>query len=177
MAQQAQQAQQPTQQAQQPSLLNLYLHPDLDNNINGRPLPKTPLSGPSGMHNDQQQPSQEGSGNSTNAAQCLMPPADCTLATAQLYQLAAEDPDPSPSAITAVEDRPAAHAHTEADHKPAAVLSIPDADVQSVSWAASSPQLMCCPLTQVSPTPAPALLVQHESCHTTCTCCIIFMKI
>ena len=176
-AQQAQQAQQPLQQAQQPSLLNPHLHPDLDNNINGRSLPKTPLSGPSGMHNNQQQPSQEGFGNSINAAQCLLPPADCTLATAQLYQLAAEEPDPSPSAVTAVE-RPAAHAHTEADHTLATVLSIPDADVQPVSWAASSPQLMCCPLTQVSPTPAPALLVQHKSCYTTCTCCMdIFMKI
>ena len=140
------------QMTPQPTHLLPELKPDFSGDTSG---PNTPLSS---MRDERQQTTHEHFGTASSEAQCSLLQADHTTASTPHKQPAA-GVAPAPSAApvasadcTVAGTATAGIAHTEADQAPSSTMLTP-ADVQSMSWAASSPQLMCCPLTQVSPLP------------------------
>ena len=114
-----------------------------------------PLSALTGMHDETQQTTHKDSGPLSNAAPCpSLEGAD--YSAAQQKQPAIETASPPLAAhahaspFTSIQNNLANTVRTDAEQAPSSSSS-PSASIQLTYWAASSPELMCCPLTQVSP--------------------------
>ena len=160
------------QQAQPLSPQTTQLLPELIPDLSAESSPNTPLSSFTGMHDERQQTSHKASSTLSNTTPCpLLIGADCN--TAPQVQPATEIASPlsaahaSAAAFTSTKNKMTDTVQIGADQAPSP-SSNPNADVQSVSWAASSSQLMCCPLTQVSPPPAACIACTISSMLPVC---------